>query len=82
MAPLAAERARFAVATARTVVAIEALAAAQAYAIRGLEPAPALAPILSAIRARVPPMVEDREVGPDIEAVEAVLRDLPEDLLA
>lgn len=80
MAPLAAERARFALATARTVVAIEALAAAQAYAIRGLEPAPALAPILAAIRARVPPMVEDRELGSDIEAVEAVLLDLPEAL--
>jgi len=26
-------------------------------------------------------MVEDREVGRDIEAVEAVLRELPEDLL-
>jgi len=26
-------------------------------------------------------MVEDREVGSDIEAVEAVLRELPEDLL-
>ena len=38
----------------------------------------ALAP---AARERVPPMVEDREVGPDIEAVEAVLRELPEDLL-
>jgi len=81
MAPLAAERARFAVATALTVVAIEALAASQAYAIRGFEPTPALAPILRAIRERVPPMVEDREVGSDIEAVEAVLRELPEDLL-
>ncbi|MCS6780285.1 MAG: aromatic amino acid ammonia-lyase [Geminicoccaceae bacterium] len=81
MAPLAAERARFAVATARTVVAIEALAAAQAYAIRGLEPAPALAPILAAIRARVPPMVEDREVGADIESVEDALWALPEEIL-
>lgn len=82
MAPLVAERARFAVATARSVVAIEALAAAQAYAIRGLEPAPALRPLLAAIRARVPPMVEDREVGADIEAVEAALAALPEDLFA
>lgn len=82
MAPLAAERARFALATARTVVAIEALAAAQAYPIRGLEPAPALRPILAAIRARVPPMVEDREVGTDIEAVEAALCELPAELFA
>lgn len=82
MAPLAAERARFALETASTVVAIEALAAAQAYAIRGLEPAPALRPILAAIRERVPPMVEDREVGPDIEAVEAVLAALPEESLS
>ncbi len=82
MAPLAAERARFAVATTRTVVAIEALAAAQAYAIRGLEPAPALRPILTAIRARVPPMIEDRELAADIEAVEAALAELPDTLFS
>ncbi len=82
MAPLAAERARFAVATARTVVAIEALCAAQAYAIRELAPAPALEPILAAIRARVPVRIADREVGRDIEEVEAALAELPAELLA
>ena len=76
MSPLAAERARFAVDTAATVVAIEALLAAQAYALRGLEPSPALRPLLAAIRARVPPMIEDRVLADDIAAVAAALADV------
>jgi histidine ammonia-lyase len=77
MSPLAADRARFVVQTTRSVVAIEALLAAQAYAIRGLRAAPALAPVLDAIRARVPPMVQDRPLADDIAAVEAALAELP-----
>ncbi|WP_341705677.1 histidine ammonia-lyase [Ferrovibrio sp.] len=73
MAPLAAERAAFAVDTAATIVAIEALLAAQAYDLRGLVPAPALRPLYDAIRARVPAMVEDREMGEDIAATRAAL---------
>lgn len=73
MAPLAAERAAFAVDTAATIVAIEALLAAQAYDLRGLTPAPALRPFYEAIRARVPAMVEDREMGEDIIAVRVAL---------
>jgi len=76
MSPLAAERAAFAVDTAETIVAIEALLAAQAYDLRGLKPAPALQPLFAAIRARVPCMIEDREMGEDIAAVRAALREV------
>jgi histidine ammonia-lyase len=54
-------------------MAVEALLAAQAIYLRGLEPAPALRPLRSAIRDKVPMMVEDRVVGEDIAAVRAVL---------
>jgi len=79
MSPLAAERAAFAVDTAETIVAIEALLAAQAYDLRGLTPAPGLRPLYDAIRAVVPSMIEDREMGNDIAAVRAALAgvDLP-----
>ncbi|MEJ8572480.1 histidine ammonia-lyase [Microbaculum marinum] len=73
MAPLAARRAAFAVDTACTILAIEALLAAQAADLRGLTPAPALAPLHSAIRDAVPAMVGDRVVGADIDAVQQVL---------
>jgi histidine ammonia-lyase len=75
MSPLAARRAAFAVDQALTVVAIEALLAAQALDIRGLAPAPALRPLYQAIRARVPVMVEDRVIGPDIAATRAALEE-------
>ena len=81
MSPLAAQRARFVVDTATMVVAIEALLAAQAYDLRGLAPSPALRPLRDAIRARVPPMIEDRVVADDIATVLAVLADLPDALL-
>jgi histidine ammonia-lyase len=58
----------------RYLVAIEALAAAQAVDLRGL---PALGQgtrgLHAAIRTRVPPLAEDREPAPDIEAVAALL---------
>lgn len=57
------------------------LTIAQVAAIASAGEPVALAPILAAIRARVRPMVEDREVGPDIEAVETALVGLPEELL-
>ncbi|QDO96291.1 histidine ammonia-lyase [Ferrovibrio terrae] len=76
MSPLAAERAAFAVDTAATIVAIEALLAAQAYDLRGLTPAPALRPLYEAIRTHVPAMVEDREMGNDIIAVRAALTEV------
>jgi histidine ammonia-lyase len=77
MAPLAAERAAFAVDTAAAIVAIEALLAAQAYDLRGLTPAPALRPLYEAIRSVVPAMVEDREMGEDIAAARRALAEVP-----
>ena len=73
MAPLAARRAASAVALASQVVAIEALLAAQAMDLRGLVPAPALRPLMAAIRGAVPTMVNDRVMADDIAAVEAAL---------
>lgn len=73
MAPLAARRAAFVIDTAAQVVAIEALLAAQAMDLHGLEPAPALAALYDAVRARVPTMVGDREIGLDIAAVVGAL---------
>jgi len=80
MSPLAAERAAFAVDTAETIVAIEALLAAQAYDLRGLTPAPALLPIYKAIRERVPAMIEDREMGDDIAATRKALAEIGQTL--
>lgn len=73
MAPLAAQRAESLVGDALTVVAIECLLAAQGMDLKALAPAPALRPLLAAIRAVVPTMVEDRVIGDDIDAVRAVL---------
>ena len=69
MAPIAARRAAFASAAATDVIAIELLLACQALDLRGVAPAPALGAAYSAIRARVPAMVEDRVVADDIAAV-------------
>ncbi|MEM8852839.1 MAG: aromatic amino acid lyase, partial [Pseudomonadota bacterium] len=69
MAPLAAQRAARLVEDAMTVVAIEALLAAQAVDLRGLTPAPALRPLYDAVRQGVPMMVEDRVLGEDIATV-------------
>ncbi len=79
MAPLAARRAAFSVDNAWTVIAIEALLAAQGLALRGLDPAPALAPLHEAIREAVPTMIDDRVISEDISALRGVLMrpDLP-----
>lgn len=68
MAPLAARRAAFVIDTAAQVVAIEALLAAQAMDLRGIDPAPALAPLHETIRTRVPAMISDRIISRDISA--------------
>jgi histidine ammonia-lyase len=73
MAPLAAQRAARLVDDALTVVAIEALLAAQGTDLRGIAPAPGLRPLHAAIRARVPVMVEDRVIADDIAAVRDTL---------
>ena len=81
MSPLAARRAGFAVDQAMNVIAIEALLATQALDIRGLTPAPPLRPLYAAIRERVPMMVDDRVIGPDIVATRAVLETSAEDFV-
>jgi histidine ammonia-lyase len=60
----------------RTVLAIELLCAAQGLDLRlPLRPAPGLAGAHDAVRARVPAMMVDRPVAPDIEAVKALIDD-------
>jgi histidine ammonia-lyase len=76
MSPLAARRAAFAVEQAMTVVAIEALLAAQAIDLRRLAPAPALRPLHEVIRSRVPVMVNDRVLGNDIASVRQAFREV------
>ncbi len=73
MAPLAAFRCVDLVARAEEVLAIEALLSAQGLDLRGQAPAPGLAPTYEAVRSAAPMMVEDRVLGPDIEAVRASL---------
>ena len=71
-----ARHARDVVANAEIVVAIEALAAAQALDLRApLRPAPATAAARDAIRSRVAFLAEDRELRPDIDAVAELVRD-------
>lgn len=68
-------KARKAVANAETVVAVEALCAAQALDFRSpLEPSASARAVRSAIRERVPPMERDRVLAPDIEAVRELAR--------
>jgi histidine ammonia-lyase len=73
MSPLAARRAAEMVARAGDVLAAEALLSAQALDLKKQKPAPALDPLYQAIRAQVPMMVEDRVIGPDLEAVRGAL---------
>ena len=73
MSPLAARRAADVVDMAQTVLAIECLLAAQAMDLRGIDPAPLLAPLYRAIRGAVSVMVEDRVVGDDLAAVRGVV---------
>lgn len=80
MAPLAAQRAARLADDALTVVAVEALLAAQGLDLRAIPPAPALRPLHEAIRARVPVMVEDRVISDDIAAVRETLGALARNL--
>ena len=71
-----ARHAREVVASAETVVALEALAAAQALDLRSpLEPGPATRAVHEAIRARVPFFEADREFAPDIAEAVTLVRD-------
>ncbi len=67
MGMTSARHAREVVANVETVIALEALGAAQALDLRSpLEPAPATRVVHEAIRRRVPFFEADREFGPDI----------------
>jgi len=75
MGMTAARHLRAVVANAEVVVAIEALAAAQALDLRApLLAAPGTAAARDALRARVPFLEEDRELGPDLEAAVELVR--------
>jgi histidine ammonia-lyase len=76
MGMTAARHARGIVANAEVVVALEALAAAQALDLREpLQPGPATSAARDAIRAVAPFLDEDRELGPDIAAATGLVRD-------
>ncbi|HEX5938504.1 MAG TPA: histidine ammonia-lyase [Actinomycetota bacterium] len=75
MGMTAARHAREVVSNAETVVALEALGAAQALDLRApLEPGPATRAVLASLRAAVPFYEADREFGPDIDAAVALVR--------
>ena len=75
MGMTAARHAREIVANAETVVALEALGAAQALDLRApLEPGPATLAVRHTLRAAVPFYDADREFGPDIAAAVNLVR--------
>ena len=76
MGMTSARHARDVVANAEVVLALEALGAAQALDLRApLEPGAATLAVREALRARVPFVEHDRELGPDIEAAVGLVRD-------
>jgi histidine ammonia-lyase len=76
MGPIAARQARSIVANVRRILAIEALAAAQALEFhRPLKTSEALEAAHDAIRAAVPSYNADRVIGPEIEAAAELVRD-------
>jgi histidine ammonia-lyase len=76
MGMIAARHAREVVANIETVIALEALGAAQALDLRApLQPGPATRQVVAALRDRVPFVEHDRELGPDIASALALVRD-------
>jgi histidine ammonia-lyase len=76
MGMTSARHAREVVSNAEVVLALEALAAAQALDLRSpLAPSPATRAVHDAIRARVPFVEHDREFGPDIDEAVGLVRD-------
>jgi histidine ammonia-lyase len=76
MGMTAARQARDAVQLLETVLALELLAAAQGLEfLRPLRPGRGVAEAFDRVRARVDPLERDRVMGPDITAVEALVRD-------
>lgn len=75
MGPIAARKARSVVANVRRILAIEALAAAQAIEFhRPLKTSDALEAVHAALRASVPNYNADRVMGPEIEAAAELVR--------
>jgi histidine ammonia-lyase len=74
MGMTSARHARECVANAEVVVALEALAAAQAMDLRGGRPGRGTGAARDAIRALVPHLEADRELGPDLEAAIGLVR--------
>lgn len=75
MGPIAARQARSVVANVRRILAIEALAAAQAIEFhRPLRTSDALEAVHDAVRAAVPRYDSDRIMGPEIEAAAELVR--------
>jgi histidine ammonia-lyase len=75
MGPIAARKARSVVANVRRILAIEALAAAQAIEFhRPLKTSDALEAVHAAVRAWVPNYNADRVMGPEIEAAAELVR--------
>jgi histidine ammonia-lyase len=71
-----ARKLRRAIANSQTVIAIEALCAAQALDLRApLAASDATRAVVDAIRGRVATLTEDRALAPDIEAVTQMVRD-------
>jgi histidine ammonia-lyase len=76
MGMTSARHARDVVASAEVVVALEILAAAQGLDLRApLRAAPGTAAALEAVRTVVAPLEVDRDLGPDIAATTAAVRD-------
>jgi histidine ammonia-lyase len=75
MGVAAALKARAAVALLETVAALELLTAAQALEfLRPLRPGRGVAIAHERIRGAVDPLEQDRELGPDIRALESLVR--------
>ena len=65
---------RAAVTDMTRVVAIEAVCAAEALELRGMDPGPATRAVLSALRAEIPRMDSDRFLAPDLAIAEEMVR--------
>lgn len=72
-APQAAKKLLEALWRLRLVLGVELIVAAQAMALRDVEPAPMVAAAFAALRDVVPPLDEDRPFGPDLERLDAAL---------
>jgi histidine ammonia-lyase len=76
MGMTAARQARDAVQLLETVLALELLAAAQGLEfLRPMRPGRGVAEAYDRVRSRVEPLERDRVMGPDIAAIEALVRD-------